>query len=352
MTDLSRLPALRLIAASRAAPGSAARARYLVSGSVQRESGTLRINVRLIDTGSGQQLWSERYKRPYGDLFKLQDKLARKLTQVLPGKLTDAVRQSLAPALYAQPRGLRRFPARAGAVSRPAQRRQRGGPGLLQEGAGAGPELRACLRGAGDDLRHGVSTAADARARRPRSPGPPSWPKPRARWIRFRKCIGRSPSSMRSPRRHRQAIESLQKAIELNPSYADAYALMGGIYTYIGQPAKSIPLLRTAMRLNPDGGRLLLPAARAHVPVRGRRRAGADQSAPGVRTQSGRPRNAPLSGRGADCGRGSTGCAVGGRSDPNPRSGLQAAALARKLPADQRAGKRKPCKRLLALAGL
>jgi predicted Zn-dependent protease len=31
---------------------------------------------------------------------------------------------------------------------------------------------------------------------------------------------------------------------------------MGGIYTYIGQPAKAIPLLRTAMRLNPDGGYL------------------------------------------------------------------------------------------------
>jgi Tfp pilus assembly protein PilF len=48
----------------------------------------------------------------------------------------------------------------------------------------------------------------------------------------------------------------LQKAIELNRSYADAYALMGGIYTYIGDPARSIPLLRTALRLNPDGGYL------------------------------------------------------------------------------------------------
>ena len=57
-------------------------------------------------------------------------------------------------------------------------------------------------------------------------------------------------------RRYDQAIQSLQRAIELNRSYADAYALMGGIYTYIGQPARSIPLLRTALRLNPDGGYL------------------------------------------------------------------------------------------------
>jgi tetratricopeptide (TPR) repeat protein len=57
-------------------------------------------------------------------------------------------------------------------------------------------------------------------------------------------------------RHHEQALESLQKAIALDRSFADAYALLGGILTYQGQPAKSIPLLRTAMRLNPDGGSL------------------------------------------------------------------------------------------------
>ena len=40
----------------------------------------------------------------------------------------------------------------------------------------------------------------------------------------------------------------------MNPSYADAYALKAGIYTYIGRAADGIPLLRTAMRLNPDAG--------------------------------------------------------------------------------------------------
>jgi len=57
-------------------------------------------------------------------------------------------------------------------------------------------------------------------------------------------------------RRHREALASLEKAIELNASYADAYAFMGGIHTYLGEPAKSIPLLRNALRLNPDGGHL------------------------------------------------------------------------------------------------
>jgi len=57
-------------------------------------------------------------------------------------------------------------------------------------------------------------------------------------------------------RQHAEAIASLERGVALNPSFADAYALLAGVRTYMGEPAKSIPLLRTAMRFNPDGGYL------------------------------------------------------------------------------------------------
>jgi tetratricopeptide (TPR) repeat protein len=67
-------------------------------------------------------------------------------------------------------------------------------------------------------------------------------------------------------RRHEQAIAHLNRAIALEPSFADAYALLGSIHTYVGQPAKAIPLVRTAIHLNPDAGYLyFLVLGRAYL---------------------------------------------------------------------------------------
>ena len=57
-------------------------------------------------------------------------------------------------------------------------------------------------------------------------------------------------------RQHEQALKYLETAVRLYPSFADGYALMGGITTYVGRPADTVPLLRTAMRFNPEAGYL------------------------------------------------------------------------------------------------
>jgi len=57
-------------------------------------------------------------------------------------------------------------------------------------------------------------------------------------------------------RQHEQALQHLESAVRLYPSFADGFALMGGVNTYVGRPADTVRFLRTAMRLNPEAGHL------------------------------------------------------------------------------------------------
>lgn len=61
--------------------------RHLLEGSVQHAGDAVRISLELIDTGSGQTLWSQRYDRPYKDLFKLQDEITTAVAGALRTKL-------------------------------------------------------------------------------------------------------------------------------------------------------------------------------------------------------------------------------------------------------------------------
>ncbi len=46
---------------------------YVVEGSVARSGQQLRITARLVETGSGGQVWAERYDRPVDEVFQVQD---------------------------------------------------------------------------------------------------------------------------------------------------------------------------------------------------------------------------------------------------------------------------------------
>jgi DNA-binding winged helix-turn-helix (wHTH) protein/TolB-like protein/Tfp pilus assembly protein PilF len=257
-TDLSRLSGLRLIREPEgAAPDPAATvARYRISGTVQREAGTLRIGIHLVDTKTHEELWSERFERPYGDLLALQDELTAKLVELLPAKVSEVERQRLAKrytrSLEAYDHFLRAqalFLVRRSAENEEARAFYRkaleADPKFARAYAGLAMTyaMNVRLRESADSqpgLDRAFELAETARMIDPDIP--------EVYW-----ALG---FVYAQSRRHDRAIESLQKAIELDRSFADAYALLGGIFTYTGEPAKSIPLLRTALRLNPDGGYL------------------------------------------------------------------------------------------------
>ena len=64
----------------------------LVEGSVQRWRDRLRVTVHLVDGATGRELESTTIERPVGDLFALQDDLAREVSRFLRRRLGQEVR--------------------------------------------------------------------------------------------------------------------------------------------------------------------------------------------------------------------------------------------------------------------
>ena len=68
----------------------------ILEGSVQREGDRVRIMAELVKADDGFQLWSETYDREIGDIFSVQDEIARAVAGALQVKLLNA--KGLAPS--------------------------------------------------------------------------------------------------------------------------------------------------------------------------------------------------------------------------------------------------------------
>ena len=70
--------------------------RYVLHGNVRQSDEKLRLLVELTDTGRGTQLWSERFDGEGKDVFAIQDQIVRKVVGVLAVKITRLEQQRVA----------------------------------------------------------------------------------------------------------------------------------------------------------------------------------------------------------------------------------------------------------------
>jgi TolB-like protein/DNA-binding SARP family transcriptional activator/cytochrome c-type biogenesis protein CcmH/NrfG len=96
ITDLARFPEFRVIARNstetyKGKPqnpieiGAALHAGFVVEGSIQRQANRVRITAQLIDTKTGNHLWSDRWDRPDQDLFAIQTEISEQIANRFGG---------------------------------------------------------------------------------------------------------------------------------------------------------------------------------------------------------------------------------------------------------------------------
>ena len=67
----------------------------VLDGSIQTSSERMRISVRLIDVGSGRQLWADRFDQGLTDIFAIQDAIAERVAADLVEELSSGDRRLL-----------------------------------------------------------------------------------------------------------------------------------------------------------------------------------------------------------------------------------------------------------------
>ena len=80
--------------------------RYVLEGSVQRNSDRLRVNVQLIDAENGKHLWAERFEKTLGDPFDTQDEIVSRLANTLHTQLLVAAARRAERLLHPDARDL------------------------------------------------------------------------------------------------------------------------------------------------------------------------------------------------------------------------------------------------------
>ncbi len=100
-TDLARNPGLFVIARNSAFSykgknvrvedvGRELGVRYVLEGSVRKDSERVRITAQLIDATSGFHVWSERYDRELADIFNLQSEISERILAALRVEISEA----------------------------------------------------------------------------------------------------------------------------------------------------------------------------------------------------------------------------------------------------------------------
>jgi TolB-like protein/Tfp pilus assembly protein PilF len=256
VTDLSKISGLHVIAFREAPPTRQELVhkygiQYLLEGSVRRLADRVRVNAQLVRNEDGSNLWAERYDRELEDVFALQEELSHHIVGALSLTLTGGEQDLLsrpqmesfdAYDLFLQGRRHTRNVTRESNLT--AQQ-------LFERAIEADPRFArayaalsvnhavAYRRGWAGEPDKTLELAVDL-AQKAASLDNSS---PHILWALGYSYLFR--------KEYQKAIDSLEKAIHIAPSFADGYALLALINNNLGRYEQAAEKIRKAMAINP-----------------------------------------------------------------------------------------------------
>jgi len=234
--------------------GKALNARYLVRGSVRRMGARVRVTVQLSDAMTGTQLWAEQYDDDLGDIFAVQERIARSVAGTLAVNLQQiALQQSLRkpPDNLAAYDMLLRSRSMAGDATRAGNRSAREMLERTMQMAPTYPDVYAELAevyfqraafGWSEFAQQDVETAIRLALK--------------AVDLEDDSVLGRSvlARAYAATGKYDLALAQSERALNINPSDAEVLLARAAALLWTGRVDDSIAATEQAMRLNPNIG--------------------------------------------------------------------------------------------------
>ena len=227
--------------------------RFALEGSVRKAGNRVRITAQLVDGSSGGQLWAERYDRDLTDIFEVQDDVTQQIVAALRITLSAAEKSLIVGGgtknvdshdFFLKGRGLifgskrdREMFDQSTACFRRA---------IELDPNYAGPYAGLGMAYMLDHQNHwspAPETSLDRAERFVSEAISKDDKNPFAHYVAAMVAMFKKD--------YERWVHEADRALSLNPNYAPALNIRGTVHIYMGEPAKAIPYIERAMRLDP-----------------------------------------------------------------------------------------------------
>jgi adenylate cyclase len=227
--------------------------KFALEGSIRKSGNRVRVTAQLIDGSSGGHLWAERYDRDLTDIFEVQDNITQRIVAALKVTLSETEKSLIVGGgtkdvdshdLFLRGRelilGLKRDREVFDQSTAYFRRAIELDPNYAAPYAGLGMAYVLDYQNRWSDapeasLEQAERFASDATAKDDQDP--------------FGHYVAALVAMFKKD--YERWADEADRALSLNPNYALALNARGLVYVYTGEPAKAIPLIERAMRLDP-----------------------------------------------------------------------------------------------------
>ena len=227
--------------------------RYALEGSIRKAGNRVRITAQLIDGTSGGHLWAERYDRELTDIFEVQDEVTEQIVAALKVTLSEKEKSLIGDGgtknidahdaflkgrelLFGPKRDRHMFDSATACFRR----------AIEIDPDYAGPYAGLAMAYMLDHQNHwseAHETSLDRAERYVSEAIAKDDNDPFAHYVAALVAMWQKD--------HQRWADEADQALALNPNYALAVSARGIVYTFSGEPAKAIPCIEQAMRLDP-----------------------------------------------------------------------------------------------------